>query len=575
MNGVNGDCPPPEDSNVEQTNNDDHSTGEQLIVGKLADERLPASCVLIVSNLVRPFTLTGLKKVLSKCGRIADDKFWINKDKSKCYVLYENEQIAQQSSEYINSLKYPSSNPNTLESAFGSLDELNELIKRDEEERVQLEKERKEAAALEAAKQEERKQQLKEEMSKKFADSLIDPSAAIELNGDAANKLNRSASKEETADEQLKNSTREPSPAKNPPTNVLHVTNLVRPFTLNQLKELLKRFGAIIEEKFWIDRIKSRCYVVYESVDDALTARNQLHGLKWPKTNTKTLRADFGKLSDVNDVISCDLEKLKIKEDKSAANNDKQPATNNREASTNDRSKEEKSGENNLQANKTVDESKEPAKERSRKISPPKHPASNIILIKNLARPFTQTQLKELLSADGSYDEERFWIDRLKSMCYACYESEEIATKTRERLHQLNWPVGNQKKLFVDFATEIDLENRLNGLNPKRPKAVDTQQQQQAAVEESQPASKKQRKQRLDDVHENELHLGGIEEPLDLDKEHDLSSNKRRRETSASPARNKRDHRAESPLAKGRCIIEKLYIVKFTTCRAICPNDFD
>lgn len=35
----------------------------------------------------------------------------------------------------------------------------------------------------------------------------------------------------------------------------------VRPFTLGQLKELLNRTGAVVEDGFWIDKIKSHCYV--------------------------------------------------------------------------------------------------------------------------------------------------------------------------------------------------------------------------------------------------------------------------------------------------------------------------
>lgn len=56
-----------------------------------------------------------------------------------------------------------------------------------------------------------------------------------------------------------------PSPAKNPVSDVLYITNLVRPFTLKQLKELLLRTGKIKEEGFWTDRIKSKCYVQYET----------------------------------------------------------------------------------------------------------------------------------------------------------------------------------------------------------------------------------------------------------------------------------------------------------------------
>lgn len=56
-----------------------------------------------------------------------------------------------------------------------------------------------------------------------------------------------------------------PSPSKHPVSSVLFITNLVRPFTLKQLKELLERTGKIIDDGFWTDRIKSKCYVQYET----------------------------------------------------------------------------------------------------------------------------------------------------------------------------------------------------------------------------------------------------------------------------------------------------------------------
>lgn len=53
-----------------------------------------------------------------------------------------------------------------------------------------------------------------------------------------------------------------PEPPQNPPARVLQVLNLVRPFTLNQLKGMLSREGNIASENgFWIDKIKSKCIV--------------------------------------------------------------------------------------------------------------------------------------------------------------------------------------------------------------------------------------------------------------------------------------------------------------------------
>lgn len=91
-----------------------------------------------------------------------------------------------------------------------------------------------------------------------------------------------------------------PPPAKNPVSNVLFVTGLVRPYTMPQLKKLLtSEGGAIDESKFWIDRIKSKCYAVYESSEEAVKVREALHDLKWPQSSPKNLCIEFATLEDV------------------------------------------------------------------------------------------------------------------------------------------------------------------------------------------------------------------------------------------------------------------------------------
>ncbi|XP_037333725.2 apoptotic chromatin condensation inducer 1b isoform X3 [Pungitius pungitius] len=86
---------------------------------------------------------------------------------------------------------------------------------------------------------------------------------------------------------------RQPSPPHGKVSNIIHVINLVRPFTLGQLKELLNRTGAVVEEGFWIDKIKSHCYVTYATSEEAVATRAALHGVKWPPSNPKVLRVDF------------------------------------------------------------------------------------------------------------------------------------------------------------------------------------------------------------------------------------------------------------------------------------------
>lgn len=83
------------------------------------------------------------------------------------------------------------------------------------------------------------------------------------------------------------------SPPRNPKSRILFVRNLVRPFTLNQLKQLLQEFGDTVDSEFWIDKIKSKCFVTYVSEEDAVKAREALHNLRWPLCNPKILHVDF------------------------------------------------------------------------------------------------------------------------------------------------------------------------------------------------------------------------------------------------------------------------------------------
>nr|CAG4652226.1 EOG090X0F73 [Triops cancriformis] len=91
------------------------------------------------------------------------------------------------------------------------------------------------------------------------------------------------------------------APANNPASNVIIVTNLVRPFTINQLRELLSRTGNLVANAFWIDRVKSTCLAQYESVEEAVATRSALHGVHWPISNPKTLVVDFATEQELQD----------------------------------------------------------------------------------------------------------------------------------------------------------------------------------------------------------------------------------------------------------------------------------
>ncbi|KAK2821961.1 hypothetical protein Q5P01_022026 [Channa striata] len=93
---------------------------------------------------------------------------------------------------------------------------------------------------------------------------------------------------------------RQPSPPRGKVSNIVHICNLVRPFTLGQLKELLSRTGTLVEEGFWIDKIKSHCYVTYSSSEEAIATRAALHGVKWPQSNPKVLSVDFSQQDELD-----------------------------------------------------------------------------------------------------------------------------------------------------------------------------------------------------------------------------------------------------------------------------------
>jgi len=96
--------------------------------------------------------------------------------------------------------------------------------------------------------------------------------------------------------------TEEVPPARNPVSTIVHIMRLTRPFTEGQLKAMLVNFGEIIHEEFWIDDIKSQCYVKYKEDESAKKCRESLFGCKWPATNPRTLKLEFVSQIQLDDV---------------------------------------------------------------------------------------------------------------------------------------------------------------------------------------------------------------------------------------------------------------------------------
>ncbi|GAA0143678.1 hypothetical protein LIER_35789 [Lithospermum erythrorhizon] len=75
------------------------------------------------------------------------------------------------------------------------------------------------------------------------------------------------------------------------PTTSLRIDNFVRPFTLKAVHELLEKTGKV--SNFWMDHIKTHCYVTFSSAEEAIETRNAVYNLQWPSNGGRLLVADF------------------------------------------------------------------------------------------------------------------------------------------------------------------------------------------------------------------------------------------------------------------------------------------
>jgi apoptotic chromatin condensation inducer in the nucleus len=46
-----------------------------------------------------------------------------------------------------------------------------------------------------------------------------------------------------------------------PSSEIIFIQNLMRPFTIPQLKTLLRSYGKLVDDEFWLDKLRSQCLV--------------------------------------------------------------------------------------------------------------------------------------------------------------------------------------------------------------------------------------------------------------------------------------------------------------------------
>ncbi|KAJ3008948.1 hypothetical protein HKX48_008258 [Thoreauomyces humboldtii] len=86
------------------------------------------------------------------------------------------------------------------------------------------------------------------------------------------------------------------------PSTTLAIRNFVRPLTLPMVRELLDGFGTV--ETFWMDKIKSHCYVTYADQEEAAAAMTKCHGLKFPEETGRNLVCQFTTRASADEAIA-------------------------------------------------------------------------------------------------------------------------------------------------------------------------------------------------------------------------------------------------------------------------------
>lgn len=86
-----------------------------------------------------------------------------------------------------------------------------------------------------------------------------------------------------------------------PPSSCLYISNLIRPLTILQVRSTLEKFGTVT--RLWLDNIKSHAYVMFESIDEAIKAREALQGTKFPLETGREIHLEYIPSDRLNELI--------------------------------------------------------------------------------------------------------------------------------------------------------------------------------------------------------------------------------------------------------------------------------
>lgn len=67
------------------------------------------------------------------------------------------------------------------------------------------------------------------------------------------------------------------------PTRSVCIQHLSRPLQIQLLKQKIEAFSGEPAEQFWLDNLRSHCFVTFPSLESAISVRKNMHNLKYPE----------------------------------------------------------------------------------------------------------------------------------------------------------------------------------------------------------------------------------------------------------------------------------------------------
>ncbi|KAI9283312.1 hypothetical protein BY458DRAFT_448759 [Sporodiniella umbellata] len=142
--------------------------------------------------------------------------------------------------------------------------------------------------SIEQPTKEKAQEKIAEPLPESSTDSHNETQGAMELEEERGTKRKSNTnSPEEEKDKRAKVECKHDEAVN---SSALLVKGFVRPLILRQAQELFSKYGNL--EKFWMDSIKTHCYVIYKTVEEAREAYSQVNGITFPSETGRQLTVE-------------------------------------------------------------------------------------------------------------------------------------------------------------------------------------------------------------------------------------------------------------------------------------------